>query len=164
MVMPLLGDNFTLTGDPLDPVQKQEVEKPAESARIIRRKGTDGGHWFVLAPAEKTAILINGVPLVAGIRVLRDRDEIRLSGADRLFFSTECLASAEPFPGLGQAVFCPRCKQEIAPQSDAVKCPQCEAWHHQSAEFPCWTYSERCALCDQLSNLDAGYRWTPESL
>ena len=162
--MPLPADAFALTGDPLKPAQGHEAEKAPAIGQILRRNSGDGEHWFVLTRPENSLVLINGIPLAAGLRNLRDRDELRIGSGERMFFSTESLACAEPFPGLAHEIFCPRCKQEIAPQSVAVRCPQCAAWHHQSEEFPCWTYSERCALCDQSSSLETGYRWTPENL
>jgi len=163
-VLELLSDTFALTRDPLKPVQRRELGTPAEIACMLRCNGAGGEHLFVLAPSENTAVIINGIPLASGIRILRDRDELRVGGIERMYFSTESLAVLTRFPGNEQAMYCPRCKREIALQTDAVKCPQCDAWYHQSEEFPCWVYSERCALCDQPSNLDAGYRWSPEYL
>ena len=45
----------------------------------------------------------------------------------------------------------------------AVQCPACGRWFHQSAELPCWTYSDHC-LCPQPTALDCGYQWTPHGL
>ena len=127
-------------------------------AALALRRATDG--WVALgAPSAH----VNGVALATGLRVLADRDELRAGGA-RAFFSTESLATVTTFPGAEGAVFCPRCKLEIAPQSPAVRCPQCAVWHHQDAELPCFTYAACCTLCDQPTALDAGFRWTPEAL
>ena len=163
-VIPLEGEAFTLTADPLQPVRvRRGKDESNGSTVILRRQAPDGESW-VLMTAIKTSIRINGTPLPTGIRVLRDRDELWVDSMDRIFFSTESLARVEPFPGAGQPLFCPRCKQEIVKECPAVKCPQCQLWHHQCDDLPCWTYSERCALCDQPTELDAGYRWTPEEL
>ena len=130
------------------------------SARLLRRTTAQREVWLLVgAPAVR----VNGIPLDAGIRVLRDRDELR-TGDDRRFFSVESLAVIAPFPGGERATFCPRCKLEIAPDSPAVRCPQCGVWHHQSDELPCWTYAAHCMLCDHPTALDAGFRWTPEEL
>ena len=47
-----------------------------------------------------------------------------------------------------------------------VTCPQCGVWHHQreTDALRCWTYSPHCAMCDQPTDLSAGYRWTPQGL
>ena len=119
--------------------------------------------WVLLAGLE-ASLRVNGLPLVLGIHALRNRDEICVAG-QRHFFSTEELAHVTPFPGLAQPAFCPRCKQKVEVGAPAVACPHCHAWHHQSDEFPCWTYDSTCALCQlQSTALDAGYSWTPDTL
>jgi hypothetical protein len=119
--------------------------------------------WTMVGGRE-ASLRVNGQPLVLGVRVLRDRDEISIAG-QRCFFSTEELALVVPFPGMAQFICCPRCKQKLEPGTSAVACPHCRAWHHQSEEFPCWTYDATCALCQLHSTaLDAGYSWTPELL
>jgi len=129
-------------------------------AMLLRRATAEHDVWVLLAAPS---VHVNGARLLTGIRVLHDRDELR-AGDRRSFFSTESLAEVVAFPGGERPVFCPRCKLEIAPTSPAVRCPQCRVWHHQSEEFPCWTYGERCAMCDQPTALDAGFRWSPEEL
>ena len=119
---------------------------------------------FVLLAPPHASVRVNGDPLELGVRVLVDRDELRVPGTGTSFFSTETLAEPVPFPPVPRPVFCPRCKQQLEHGHVAVRCPQCRIWHHQSAELPCWTYSERCAMCSQETRLDAGYRWTPEAL
>jgi len=89
-------------------------------------------------------VAVNGVPLQARIRVLADRDEIRVAGLGRVFFSTEQLACVAPFTGADTPTFCPRCKQAVTAGSPVVRCPTCERWYHQSEEYPCWTYTDRC--------------------
>lgn len=119
--------------------------------------------WTLLG-GRAASLRVNGQPLALGIRALRDHDEISIGG-QRCFFSTEELARIVAFPGLDQPVWCPRCKQKVEPGDLAVACPRCHAWHHQSEEFPCWTYEPTCALCQlQATALDAGYSWTPEML
>jgi hypothetical protein len=132
-------------------------------ARLLRSRSADGERWLVMC-AARASVRLNGVLLRAGIRVLRDRDELQVDGFGRVYFSTEQLARVEPFAPGERAAVCPRCKQAIAAGSPAVCCPQCGVWYHQSDEFPCWTYAPRCVLCPQPTALDAGYRWTPEGL
>ena len=161
--MQLVGDALALTGDRLELVQQRASDLSNDSAQLQRRKDADGEKWFLLAPAQNNWH-VNGVPIRAGLRQLRDRDELRSGDCDRMFFSTESLACVEPFSGLDHPIFCPRCKQEIAGQELAVRCPNCGAWYHQTEDFSCWTYTERCSMCDQATSLDTGYRWTPDGL
>ena len=129
------------------------------SADLLRSASGEQEAWVVLGPAS---VSINAHPLDTGIRVLRDRDELRV-GASRAFFSTETLPTMVSFPG-ERPVLCARCKLEILAGSPAVRCPQCRIWHHQSDESPCWTYHTTCTNCDQPTALDANYRWSPEAL
>ena len=128
--------------------------------------GADGA-FVLMAPHRQTSVRVNGTPLHAGIRVLRNRDEIRLNGT-RMYFSTERLAQVTPFPGADRPTQCPRCKQPINEGQMAVRCPnpRCGVWHHQSEvdELPCWTYTPNCANCGQETELSSGFRWTPEGL
>jgi hypothetical protein len=147
----------------------------AAAVLLVRHASGPQELWSLLA-RKRADVLLNGAPLVLGVSLLADRDEITVrdeiairegaaGGGLRCFFSAERLAQVVAFPG-GGPLRCPRCKQPIAQGEPAVQCPgpACGAWHHQSPELPCWTYGETCALCDQPTPLDAGFRWTPEDL
>ncbi len=139
-------------------------DQASASIRILPLVAAGGAATWTLLAGREIPIRINGQPLLLGIRVLRDRDELSVAGS-RWFLSTEELASVVPFPGLDQPAFCPRCRQKLEMGDLAVQCPHCRAWHHQSEKFPCWSYAPACALCQlQSSALDAGYSWTPEQL
>jgi hypothetical protein len=99
-----------------------------------------------------------------GLAVVRDRDEFFVAGGGSRFFSTETLARVEAFPGSAHPLFCPRCKQLVESQAPAVRCPQCRVWHHQAEELSCWTYAPTCGACPQLTDLAAGFQWTPLEL
>lgn len=131
-------------------------------AILLRSAGVGGARWVLLAASP--GVLVNGVPLFTGIRVLLDRDELRLGAACSVYFSSEALATVEDFPGSEQPLFCPRCKQEIVRGAKAVRCPQCGVWSHQTDDLPCWNYAPHCALCDQSTELGGSYRWSPEEL
>jgi hypothetical protein len=120
----------------------------------------DGARWVLLGPPT---VRVNGAPLVAGIAVLRDRDELWVHDA-RMFFSTETRATCVPFVGADRVVCCPRCTKPIAVDSAAIACPQCGVWHHQNDERECWTYSASCSSCAQATSLDAPYRFDPAVL
>ncbi len=153
---PLTGPALTL--DPSGSLRADAGGSPA----ALRFRATANDGWVLLAP-PRSKVRVNSRPLTTGIRVLRDRDEIVLGGV-RSFFSTERLAGVEPFPGGagGATVFCARCRQAIAKDDPAVRCPGCGTWCHQREDLGCWTYGEKCPLCDQSTALDAGYRWQPE--
>jgi len=169
-ILALGGDGHALRLDASPPVLDS---KRGAQPLLVRAAGADGGEaWAVLAGAPAAA-LVNGLPVSVGIRVVADRDEIRVPGVGRFFFSTERLAGPEPFPAGREPVFCPRCRKAIESGSLAIRCPRCGVWHHHAAPggadsaaeaMSCWTYTETCAMCDQPTALDAGFQWTPEGL
>jgi hypothetical protein len=87
-----------------------------------------------------------------------------VEGAGTCFFSTESLAEIAPLANEEAPASCARCRQAIEAGSLAVSCPSCKLHYHQSGELPCWTYAERCAQCDQPTDLECGLRWSPEVL
>jgi hypothetical protein len=160
-VMPLRPGLWDLTREPPGCLQ--------DPGRLVAERGSDEvglfcrtGSWTLLS-GHDAPVRVNGERVVSGLRSLRDRDEIRI-GSSRMFFSLETLACVDDFPGADSPLFCPRCRQQIQEGNEAVRCPRCGVWHHQSSELPCWTYSATCALCDQPSSFDAGFHWTPEEL
>jgi hypothetical protein len=161
-VLPLNGMLFSLRQR--RSLAQQSGESTAWREEVLLIPTARRTELWVLLAGVKADVRINGIRLSLGIRCLRDRDEIRVGGTDLYYFSTESLAVAEPFPGSPPNTFCPRCRQAIAPGDAAVKCPACGVWHHKSEDLPCWTYSETCALCSQVTAMDAGYRWTPEGM
>ncbi len=141
----------------------EEATNTRSGPELIQAGPERARSWHLIAPPH-AAVWINGMPLQAGIRVLSDRDEIHVTGARSLFFTTEELARVVAMPKTERPMSCPRCRQEIAAESAAVICPQCGIWHHQSEQLPCWEYAETCALCPQPTALDAGFQWTPVEL
>jgi hypothetical protein len=133
------------------------------AAILVRSAATGAGPeaWSLVILDE--AIRINGRPVGIGLRRLRDRDELRLPGGERSYFSTECQAEIVPYPR-ADGITCPRCKTKIAEGEAAVRCPDCAIWYHQTDDRPCYTYSPTCGTCPRASDLDAGFRWTPEGL
>jgi hypothetical protein len=143
------------------PLPSDEIHlATGDGAAIHRSSGSEGERWVLIGSAT---VSVNALPLLVGLHVLRDRDEIRL-GEMRVFFSTETLAAVAACPAAPEPLKCPRCTQTIDTGAPAVRCPQCGVWHHQSERLPCWTYVDTCQLCDQTTALDGTYRWTPEDL
>jgi len=130
---------------------------------LIRAGSADSPEWVLLAAADG-GVRVNGFAPVAGLRVLRDRDEIRAAPHEPLFFSTETQARVEAFPGSERVVYCARCRQPVEKGQMSVRCPhpRCGVWCHQTDALPCWTYAPTCALCPQSTALDAGFEWAPE--
>ncbi len=146
----------------------REYKRPATvtGARptLVAFQGAAGQENWALLSSAGTEVRVNGASMCLGLHVLRDRDAIQVRDRRAMFYSTEQLAAVEPFPSTQEAVFCPRCKTAIEPETPGIRCPGCGTWHHQSEDLACWTYARRCALCDQQTDLDSGYRWTPEEL
>ncbi len=145
------------------PLTNGGVRPPGAADALLVSVGGDEREWALITRAS-TAVTINGCRMAGGLHLLRDRDEIRLGLGQPWFFSTETLAVVDVAPPSDVARKCPRCKQDIAAGSKAVRCPGCDVWYHQSAKLPCWTYAETCALCEQPTQFEAGYRFTPEAL
>jgi hypothetical protein len=159
--MPLTAEAFALAGASVEPLIASSATAGA-GAVLLRRVATSPDTWAILGDARHR-LRVNGAPVLLGVAVLADRDEIRLPTL-AAWFSTETRACVEPFPSAGARGFCPRCKQAIEAGTAAVRCPSCSLWHHASDDLPCWTYAPTCAACPQETALDAGFRWTPEDL
>ena len=166
-VMPLSGpasEGFSLSENPPRPLHSLREEGESVSpALLLRGKKGEPSPWLLIAGAGHD-VHVNGDPTLLGVRMLADRDEINVAGVGEFFFSTESLAQVEEFAGASQTIYCPRCRQLIDDGAPAVKCPQCGVWYHETDELNCWTYAETCALCPQATDLEAGFRWTPEEL
>lgn len=149
----------------VDPVEGPIDEAGARvtAGALLHTPEPDPGAWLLIAPLHEP-IAVNGLPLIGGVRLLDDRDEIRLPDGWSCFFSDEEPARMDPMPAAEKPMNCPRCRQAIAPGSPAVRCPSCGIWHHQQEGLECWTYSAACALCPQPTALNGGYRWTPAEL
>ncbi|MFQ5669250.1 MAG: hypothetical protein ACE5HD_01875 [Acidobacteriota bacterium] len=168
-VLPLVPPAFRLAGRPPRPCNPHgrtgRRRKPIPGALVVSCGKSRGGPdaWMVLAGREE-GVHINGLPLLLGIRQLRDRDAIQAPGAGTVFFSTESLARIQPAPHDDLAGQCPRCRSAVEAGTLSVDCPACKVRYHQTEDLQCWTYAERCVFCDQATSLDAGYRWTPEGM
>jgi hypothetical protein len=129
-------------------------------ARLIRADA-DGSRVWALVASRNSDIRVNGRAVLAGLRVLADRDEIR-NGGIQYFFSSETLATIEELPSSERPVFCGRCRQQIAAGSPAVCCPGCGVWYNQSTDLPCFTYADKCTFCGHPTTLDSAFSWAPE--
>lgn len=149
---PLDAEVVVLPGEQVAPGDRAVV--------IVRAPGPRAESWVLMAQPGAD-VRINGDAAAEGLRVLADRDEIVVRGR-RCYFSTEQLARVVTCPARGTTLQCPRCRQAVEAGTEAVRCPQCGVWHHQSTALPCWTYADTCALCPQPTGLSTGYRWMPD--
>ena len=100
--MPLIDDAYRLSDGQLTPLADSECnEAVARPALLVRRDGGGREQWVLLV-SKPSAVRVNGMPPVLGIRALGDRDEILVRDAKsgrrcRCFFSTERPARVEPF-------------------------------------------------------------------
>lgn len=164
-VLPLDGALFSLGHRrPRARSTGSNAPRDYEKDVLIMSVGEPSKDSWVLLAGPGSEVHVNGARIRLGVRCVRDCDEIRVAGAGLFYFSTERLAAVEPFAGSSSNAFCPRCRQEIASGQPSVKCPACGVWYHQSEDFPCWTYSETCALCPQTTSMEGGYRWMPEEI
>lgn len=161
-----------LTRGPRAPVvEPAPVGQPAQPGELLLVRAAVGDTEPVASPAgwallggEQARFRVNGVGIAVGIAVLRHRDELCLEGGLPLYFSTERLVSVEVYPA-DDSPHCPRCTLPIDRGQSFVRCPGCSVLHHELPERKCWTYSgTTCTLCDHASDLEAGYRWSPEAL
>jgi hypothetical protein len=159
LVASLEGDAFALAAGRPVPAGEAGAQSDVAGPLLVRDRTDAGQVWVLIGPA---AARLNGRELVAGLRVLADRDEIRV-GSHRVYFSDEILPSIQPFPGGDGPTHCPRCRVELHAGDLAVRC-RCLVWFHQTAEMPCFTYSSECPVCGQPTSLDAGYRWSPAEI
>lgn len=164
-VVALGGERLEFTGDVETPLRRGGENRPVgQPGLVMEAAGAECDTWVMMTNENVSDIHINGVELLTGMRVLRDRDEIRVGSGLPMFFSTERLPRVEEFPAVPKKVRCRRCMQFIEQGTPAVRCPKCGVWHHESEELPGWTYDTHCANCDQPTDLEGGYHWTPEVL
>lgn len=155
----MAGKEFWLT--PEQGHSNGHQHNPWRAALLMRVEAMAGPQWALIAPPD-CHVLVNGRPPIAGLSVLRDRDEIRTASGALYYFSTESQVAIVEFPGLEHSVFCGRCRQRLEPGSRSVCCPGCSIWFHQAPELPCWVYSDKCPVCSRVTSLDAGFAWIPE--
>jgi hypothetical protein len=128
--------------------------------------GWNEGGWLLLSPS-RSGVLVNGLPVSAGIRLLEDGDEIRVSGSGIFYFSAERAARPETFrPDSKEAssARCPRCLRTIRDGETVVRCPRCGVLHHHllGEGYACWTYADGCAVCGGSTSLADEPEWSPD--
>ena len=161
-----------LTGGPIDIGSAIPKEKPIEphvntqiDGALLFPVGDDRPikTWALLWERDRD-VRINGLrSFPSGIRVLADRDEIKIGSGNTVYYTTETLPVVETFQGSDHDIFCPRDKKKVEPGSKIVRCVECGLIYHYSTDktHNCFEYSELC-LCGHPTRLDAGFRWVPD--
>jgi hypothetical protein len=150
----------------LTPLPEIELMGCASNPALAKRVDPNGfEHWTLLSPKHRTT-RVNGTPVTAAVRVLKDQDAIAVTGGETLFFSAEKVVQILPYTGNDESICCIRCKLPLRPGTPTVRCPnpECGFVHHETNDRPCWTYAEGCAACGYPTDLEAGLQWSPEEL
>lgn len=145
-------------------VRPAPLDRPTENGVLLVRSSTatDSGSWALLVgPTDR--LRLNGRSVGAGLAILRHRDQLCLTGHAPMYYSTEVVARVDTYRADDEPI-CPRCTLAIEPGDAFVRCPGCQVAHHQRHDRACFTYADRCALCDFPSDLDSGFRWNLEGL
>ena len=130
-------------------------------------RGSEGGVALLVRCGLRA--LVNGQPVLGGLRILAHKDEILL-GRSRLFFSAEAVPILARFrrEAGARAPTCPTCRGPLQDGEEAVQCPGCRRWYHQlgasgdAKAKPCWTYAPTCRFCTHPTSLDGEPVWRPE--
>jgi len=104
--------------------------------------------------------------VLAGIRVLKDRDEIVIHQQARFYFSAQSFARVETFKPKGsERISCSICGNLVREGEQIVCCPRCQVIYHQKDDCPCWTSSQACATygCGFATALNNQKIWIPEA-
>lgn len=155
---------YELSSAPIPIAEEAPINAASgKTARLIRTDRSGMSTWALIT-SQNSGVRVNSRGVTAGLCVLTDRDEIRTGDGSQYFFSTETLATIVPFPSSDRPVYCGRCREPIEVGAPAVRCPgpDCGIWFNQSAELPCWTYTEKCPFCGFPTALDSGLSWSPE--
>lgn len=139
---------------------------PPERAVVLGRADDDRlVDTWVLVWGRERAVRVNGVLTATGVKVLSDRDEIRVDGGEPMFFSAESLPRVEIFASADADVYCPRCKKVLEPGTPVVRCPKDKLAYHYSEdkEHNCWSYSSKC-VCGHPTAMDGNLEWSPEEM
>ena len=133
-VMPMVeGSMLEFTGEDKRPLRQSAGGTSSRFPILMSASGLPGEEtsWTLLAQPDAN-LWVNGLPLISGIRLLRNQDEICILGCRRFYFSTDSLPQVMAFPGFDRSILCPRCKQEVKKGEPSVRCPSCGVWHHQT--------------------------------
>jgi hypothetical protein len=138
------------------------------SVRIIR-SGVGADSIVALLADPRARVRVNGLPIAGGLHILEHRDEILVRG-ERFYFSSESRPIVTVFhleEGARRPT-CPICRGALRDGEQAVRCPGCSRWFHQTEAAEgkrgrtCWTYAPTCRFCQHPTSLTGELAWRPE--
>lgn len=140
----------------------QKVDHPA-ALLSPWRDATGKERYVLIGEAGKGEIRVNGVRIL-GMRVLDHRDEVQIAGPPvRFYFSSDLPARKTRYKGSDARPFhCARCKGEISPGEEVVRCPGCRLLYHEMGGRGCWTYDAVCLGCKRPTG--ENHLWRPEPI
>lgn len=158
--LPLEAGVVEVGPDLFSPLRRRGGEP---EALLLRSQTGAGEHWLLMNLTLRP-LAINGERLANGIRILTDKDEIRLADVGRVFFSSERLPRLELFAGSERPLFCPRCRDPLVVSRPIVRCA-CSVAYHFDAERDrrCFDYGP-CTVCNAPTELSETFRWQPGAL
>ena len=83
--LPLNGGPVSLSMVPPKPFGGGERPRPDREVLLMPAARSGQENW-VLVSGDQRRTSVNGLPLALGLRILGDRDEIRVDGASTVFF------------------------------------------------------------------------------
>ncbi len=146
-----------------------ETELAPGAVRLVRfGNSSDSGVALLMKPDVE--VRINGLPTLGGLRILAHRDELLIEGR-RFYYSAESTPLLTRFlltEGTRRPT-CPVCRGPLADGDQAIQCPGCGRWFHQSDEAQpgrrprtCWSYAATCRFCRHPTALNGAAAWRPE--
>ncbi len=159
-----------LAEDPGNPVENMVVA----DLDIVKPRDGRFNEKYVLLWSPQHTVRLNGLQLTSGIRILADRDEIRVNNDPPVFFSSEQLVTDEVYEasdtgdkgGPASDALCPRCEKPLIEGKPVVRCPGCSlAYHYSSSDKnrDCWGFASKCS-CGHSTEMGNGFRWTPHEV
>jgi hypothetical protein len=114
-------------------------------------------------------VLVNGLPLLGGLKVLDHRDELASGGA-RFIYSDESLPEITTYSAEAgrREIRCSLCRGVLEEGTAVVRCPRCGRLFHQADSSPeaperhCYTYAEHCRHCGHPTSLAGELLWSPD--
>jgi hypothetical protein len=163
-----LNENLDWTPRKMAEKSVEVVASKVDANVCIVKPPRDGSltEKYVLLWAPGKMVRLNGLEANAGIRVLCDRDEIRVGSEPPVFFSAEVLVQDEVFIAADTEMLCPRCERPLEDGAPVVRCPACSLAFHYNRDDKtkdCWEYAPTCT-CGQSTEMGTGFKWTPHEV
>jgi len=151
-----------------EPQGEQLAAIEIDGVRFLRF-GTGNERRAALVLPMGAAARVNGRPVLGGLRMLEHKDEV-IFGRSRLFYSAESAPLVVVFhrEEAARSPTCPLCRGPVRDGDQAVQCPGCGRWFHQTEAAegkpakPCWTYAPTCRFCNHPTALGGEVGWRPE--